>query len=64
MRGKKAKALRRIAEEQTVGQPAVAYKHGSPPEYHKDPRTSVPTVLSPCTRRWYQRLKWAEVTFG
>lgn len=66
MNGKAAKKLRKIAEQETVGQPKVAYY---PPETHPvrmfNPFTRQveiaqivnPIELSSCTRKLYKLLK-------
>lgn len=49
MRGTRAKQLRRIAQQMTVGLPAVNY---APMKRHTDP-----VRLGHCTRRAYKQLK-------
>ena len=64
MRGSKAKKLRRMAEDWTVGMPAVAYEEWSQPGYAEVNgmmRKVVPGVSARlkfvCTRAAYQMLK-------
>lgn len=48
MNNKKAKALRKLAQEQTIGMPEREYKEGMPLVLVRD-----------CTRSFYKRLKKA-----
>lgn len=48
MRAKKAKALRKLAQEQTIGAPEREYKEGMPRVLIRD-----------CTRSFYKRVKKA-----
>ena len=65
MNNKKAKQLRQLAREQSVGLPYTKYKIGTPPQFIKDPVTQiykrvtagVPTQLTTCERKIYKNLK-------
>jgi len=51
MNGRKAKALRRIAEDGSTGYPGVAYQH--------NPVRRQTQLADRCTRQLYQTLKMA-----
>ena len=55
MRNKKAKALRKLAQKRTVGEPAVTYMISKSGKGH----TSIITLNPNCTRAMYKKLKRA-----